>query len=55
MKLIEEIKKEKTYWVSVLLVLLSIGSYLLKVPNREMILLGSFTVLIFVFLFKVLK
>ena len=54
-KLIKEIKQNKMFWVSILLMIISIFLYCIKIPDREIYVLGSFIFLVIVVIFKFIK
>ena len=55
MDFLQQIKEEKLYWSSVLLLILSIILFFCKIPYREVIVLGSFLLLAIILMCKVLK
>ena len=55
MDLLQQIKEEKLYWSSVLLLVISIILFFCKIMYRELIVLGSFLFLAITLMFKVFK
>jgi len=54
-KLIKEIKQNKLFWFSILLIIISIFLYCIKIPDREIYVLGSFIFLVIIVIFKFIK
>ncbi len=54
-ELIEEVKQNKLFWFSILLMIISIFLYCIKISNREIYVLGSFIFLVIVVIFKFIK
>jgi len=55
MDLLQQIKEEKLYWSSILLLVISIILFYCKIMYRELIVLGSFLFLAIVLMLKILK
>jgi hypothetical protein len=54
-QLIDEVKKEKVYWISIGLMILSVILYTCKIPYRELVVLGAFIIVVITVFFRVLK
>jgi len=54
-KSLKEVKQNKLFWFSILLMIISIILYCLKIPNRELYVSGSLIFLVSVVAFKFIR